>query len=51
VNLLLHDIKAKRKNLKPRFKSELAEPELKIIVGKRGRVDRKDNEVKRAELG
>jgi hypothetical protein len=45
VNLLPHDIKAKRRNPKPRSRSELAEPELKIMVGEGGQVDRKDDEV------
>jgi hypothetical protein len=45
VNLLPHDIKAKRRNPKPRSRSELAEPEPKIMVGEGGGVDRKDDEV------
>jgi hypothetical protein len=45
VNLLPHDIKAKRKNFKPRFKLELAELKLKIIVGNRDKVNKKDNKV------
>jgi hypothetical protein len=53
VNLLPHDIKAKRRNPKLRSRSELAEPEPepKIMVGEGGGLDRKDDEVKRAELG
>jgi hypothetical protein len=45
VNLLSHDIKAKYKNLKPRFRSELAELELIIIVDEGRGVNRKDNKL------
>jgi hypothetical protein len=45
VNLLSHNIKAERRNPKPCSRSELAEPEPKIIVGEGDRVDGRDNEV------
>ncbi len=40
MNLLPHDIEAKRRNPKPRSRSELVEPELKIMVREGGKTEK-----------